>query len=112
MSHRFILNDVVSAITNLENEVEIQTAFFDPPYNIGFRYSDKVNDNLPEHQYHQLISDTFAALKPRLSANGSAFLVHYPEACARLLPLIEAQGFRLQQWISWVYPSNIGHTKK
>ena len=37
-------------------------------------------------------------------------LVHYP-TCARLLPLIEAQA-RLQQWISWVYPSNIGHTKK
>ena len=68
MSHQFILNDVVSAIKGLDTDTEIQTAFFDPPYNIGFRYSDKVNDNLPEHQYHQLISDTFAALKPRLSA--------------------------------------------
>ena len=112
MPHQFILNDVVTALKGMSTDTEIQTAFFDPPYNIGFRYSDKVNDNLPKHQYHQLISDTFAALKPRLKANGSAFLVHYPEACARLLPLIEAQGFRLQQWISWVYPSNIGHTKK
>ena len=113
MEHRFFLTDIVSALKTLQGEgQEIQTAFFDPPYNIGFRYSAKVNDKLPENEYHQLIGDTFEELKPLLSENGSAFLVHYPEASARLLPIIESKGYRLHQWISWVYPSNIGHTKK
>jgi len=113
MAHRFINTDVVSALKQLQTESqEINTAFFDPPYNIGFRYSNLVDDNLPENEYHDLIGDTFEALKPILSADGSAFLVHYPEACARLLPIIESKGYRLQQWISWVYPSNIGMTKK
>ena len=113
MPHRFINSDILLALDDLAKETTVvQSAFFDPPYNIGFKYSDRVDDNLPWEEYADFMGDTFEKLKPILATNGSAFIVHYPESCARLLPIIEAKGFRLHQWISWVYPTNKGHGKK
>ena len=33
----------------------IRTWLFDPPYNVNFKYGDKVKDNLNEVDYHNLI---------------------------------------------------------
>ena len=113
MPHRFINKDVLIGLDDLTKEgIKVQMGFLDPPYNIGFKYSDSVDDNLPWKEYADFMGDTFEKLKPVLENNGSVFLVHYPESCARLLPIIEAKGFRLHQWISWVYPTNKGHGKK
>ncbi len=111
-THRFINNDILVALEDLtEGETTVRMAFFDPPYNIGFKYSDRVKDRLPWDEYADFIGNTFEKLKPVLEADGSAFFLHYPEACARLLPIIESKGYRLHQWISWVYPTNKGHGK-
>ncbi len=75
------------------------------PITLGFKYSDKVDDNLPWDEYAQFMGDTFVEIEAILAADGSAFIVHYPESCARLLPIIESKGYRLHQWISWVYPT-------
>jgi DNA modification methylase len=90
----------------------ITTWLFDPPYNIGFRYSKNVNDNLTKDDYSKFISQSVENMFNHTKDNGSLFIIHYPDIISRLIPLIEDSGWILHQWITWVYPSNIGHSKK
>jgi len=101
-----IIGDSVKELFKMKDEV--QTWIVDPPYNIGFDYenfTDKI-ENYPEW-----IGILAEGMFNRTKENGSFFLIHYPIDCARLLPEIESKGWKLHQWISWVYPSNIGMSK-
>ena len=89
----------------------IQTVIIDPPYNIGFRY-DAVSDSMPWDEYTSAMSAITRNCLDKLTPRGSIFFMNYPETCARLLPHLESVGCRLHQWISWVYPSNMGHSSK
>ena len=40
------------------------------------------------------------------------FLINYPEIIAELFQTIKLTNWNIHQWISWVYPSNIGHSKR
>ena len=40
------------------------------------------------------------------------FLINYPEIIAELFQTIKLTDWNIHQWISWVYPSNIGHKRK
>ena len=52
MPHRFINKDVLIGLDDLTKEgIKVQMGFLDPPYNIGFKYSDSVDDNLPWKDY-------------------------------------------------------------
>lgn len=90
----------------------VQCWIFDPPYNIGYAgYDDKVDDRLAWDDYVELISQS-ANLMANHTSDGSLFMIHYPEATARLLPVLEAAGWEFRQWITWAYNSNIGHSKR
>ena len=59
MPHQFILNDVLIALDDLAKATtSVQMAFFDPPYNIGFKYSDKVDGNLPPEASKRILKTT------------------------------------------------------
>ena len=90
----------------------VRTWLFDPPYNVNFKYGDKVKDNLNEVDYHNLIFNSVRNMWNHSEEDANLFLVNYPHISARLLPTIEEAGWRLKQWITWVYPSNIGMSKK
>lgn len=48
-----------------------------------------------------------------LSKKGSFYLISYPEINARLLSYIEDDlKLKFRRWITWHYPTNIGHSKK
>jgi len=83
---------------------------FDPPYNIGFKY-DAIKDNKSKNEYEDFIFKTCKNMLSRSCDNSSMFFVNYPEIAARLLHIIESSGWVLHQWITWVYPSNIGVSK-
>ena len=86
----------------------MRTWIFDPPYNIGFRYSSGTNDRMSVEDYHSFIEGSVKNMRVFSKKDANLFLVIYPEAAARLLPVIERSGWKLKQWLSWVYPSNIG----
>lgn len=90
---------------------DIQTVIMDPPYNIGFRY-DAVSDSLPWDKYVSAMSSIVRNCLEKLKARGSLFFMNYSETCARLLPYLESVGCRLHQWLTWVYPSNTGHSSR
>lgn len=111
-THYFQIADVRDEMSTFRHSPHIQCWIFDPPYNINFRgYDPVVNDNMEWDEYVDLIRMS-AFRMAEATANGSLFMIHYPEATARLLPTLELAGWNFHQWITWTYPSNIGHSKQ
>ena len=109
MSHQFSIADALS----LEVEPSpVRTWLFDPPYNIGFAYGVGVKDRLAESDYEAWIGDAASVMYDLSKKDAHLFLVIYPDTAYRLVEPITNAGWNLNQWITWVYPSNIGHSKK
>lgn len=83
----------------------------DPPYNIGFKYGPGVNDSLTEEEYAELLNNTMKRCYETSTDDAHLFLIHYPEVIAKHWSILTTY-WDFQQWITWVYPANIGHSKK
>jgi adenine-specific DNA-methyltransferase len=90
---------------------KIKLFFTDPPYNIGFKYGGGVNDNLSEQEYEDLLIDTFTQCYLKGHENSHLFILHYPEPLAKIYNKLIEIGWQFRQWITWVYPSNTGHSE-
>lgn len=89
-----------------------QTVIVDPPYNISFNYGKNYKDNIEPSEYRRLIRDVLDLSYESTKKNSSMFLINYPEIIAELFQDIKDSEWNVHQWISWVYPSNIGHSTK
>ena len=83
---------------------------WDPPYNINFNYGYGFKDEI--ESYPDWIEKVSSAMFDSSCDDSNLFFIHYAEDCARLLNQIESCGWVLNQWMTWVYPSNFGHSKK
>lgn len=84
----------------------------DPPYNKGLDYG-KFNDSKPWAEYYGWLKEKLVDIPRILSDKGSLYLISYPEINARLLPFLEEElGLNYRSWITWHYPTNIGHSHK
>ena len=83
----------------------------DPPYNIGIKYGKNVSDKKPKKEYHSMISEILQECYEVADDNAHLFLIHYPEAIAEMWSII-TEKWEFKQWISWVYPTNTGHSSK
>jgi DNA modification methylase len=90
----------------------VRTWIFDPPYNIGFDYGGTFTDRKSEWEFQNWIVKSAVNMKLHSEEDANMFLIIYPGIAARLLNKIEGTGWRLKQWITWVYPSNIGMSKR
>lgn len=90
----------------------IQTVIVDPPYNINFNYGKNYKDNMDPDEYKKLMYDVLNLSFKSTKNDASMFLINYPEIIAELFQTIKLTDWRIHQWISWVYPSNIGHSKR
>ncbi len=90
----------------------VQTFIIDPPYNIGYNYKSEVNDSLHPEDYKNMIYDVLELAHDSTKEDGSLFLINYPEIIFDLYKPITDSRWKIHQWISWVYPSNIGHSKR
>ena len=89
----------------------IKLVVTDPPYNIGLSYN-RFKDKKPWKEYYSDLVDSLREIKRILTEDGSLYLVNYPELNARILPRLEDElGFVFKRWLTWHYPSNIGHSK-
>lgn len=91
---------------------DIQTVIVDPPYNINFNYGKNFKDNINPEEYKQLIYDVADLSFKSTKDDSSMFIINYPEIIAELYQTIKKTDWSIHQWISWVYPSNIGHSKR
>jgi len=84
----------------------------DPPYNKGLDYGE-FDDSRPWPEYYDWLREKLEDIPRILSDQGSFYLISYPEINARLLPFFEDKlGLNYRRWITWHYPTNIGHSKK
>ena len=88
----------------------MRTWIFDPPYNIGYDYGGVITDR--SESYESEIRNMALHMREYSMLRANMFLVIYPEIAARLFPVIEETGWSLKQWITWVYPSNIGMSNR
>lgn len=110
--HLFINGDS-SKILSLFPKQSIDLIVTDPPYNAGLNYGRGYNDNLSWEKYEKRAHLWFANYARILKTTGSIYIINYPEINARLLPFFENKlGLKLRRWITWHYPTNIGHSKK
>ena len=93
-------------------EVPVKTWIFDPPYNVGYQYGEKVNDSMNRLEYLDFIGDAGEKMWDMSEPDANLFYINYQEQCARTFPILESKGWVLKQWITWVYPSNIGMSKR
>ena len=91
----------------------IDLIFTDPPYNANINYGDTYRDNLSLDSYLNTVREWVAEYKRILSDKGTLYFMNYPELNARILPILsDEMGLKYQNWITWHYPSNIGHSKR
>ncbi len=110
--HLLITGDSSVVLKNIPDE-SIDLIFTDPPYNAGLKYGKTFNDNLPWSKYHERAKKWFSEYNRILKKTGSIYIMNYPEINAKILPYLENDlDLNLQRWITWHYPTNIGHSKK
>lgn len=88
----------------------VDLVFTDPPYNIGVNYG-KYKDNLTTEEYMLISRKWWEGCYRVLRQTGSIYVLHYPDVCSKWLSFLEEIGFIYRKWISWIYSSNIGHSK-
>ena len=92
-------------------KTKAQTVIVDPPYNIGFNYGKNFKDNKSQSEYKNEIRTLLELSYQSSKPSASMFFINYPEIVGMLYEDINKSPWKIHQWISWVYPANIGHSK-
>ena len=95
----------------IPGNLKVKLFLTDPPYNIGHNYGD-VSDRLKKDDYQLMIKNVLRSSYEVGDDSSHFFMIHYPEEIAEMWPMITQEtGWKFKQWITWVYPSNIGMSK-
>ena len=87
---------------------DVQTWIVDPPYNIGYDYKSKFSDRMTTQEYSDLHREFLELAYNSTKNGGSFFLINYPEIMAKYYHIIAESSWDIHQWVTWVYPSNVG----
>jgi DNA modification methylase len=110
--HALVTADSLKLMPSLPSE-SINLIVTDPPYNVGLNYGPFYNDRKKKEEFFSACHLWLEQCTRLLKKTGSFYLISYPEINARLLPFIEdKQNLILRRWITWHYPTNIGHSKR
>lgn len=111
-THFFVTGDSLKILRYFPNNC-INLIITDPPYNVGLDYGRYYKDKRKREDYLNWCFLWLREIGRILEETGSFYLISYPEINARLLPFIEDDlGLKFRRWITWHYPTNIGHSRK
>lgn len=103
-----IYGDIIEELEKLKENFNL--ILTDPPYNIGWNYSNKVNDR--KKNYHKWCEEWVNLCINKLKINGVLGIINYPENNNILYNyLIQRKDLNFIQQIIWCYPTNVGHSK-
>lgn len=109
--HILVNGDSIDVLKSIPDN-SIDLIFTDPPYNAKLDYGSTYNDSRTLKDYLALVEQWVAEYYRVLSPKGTLYLMNYPELNARILPILEdKQKLKFRRWITWHYPTNIGHSK-
>lgn len=110
-THTLLQGDCIEMIDEVSKK-GVDLVITDPPYNIGLNYG-VFKDRMKKEDYFQYIQERLRKSVEVLKKTGSIYIISYPEIAARLLPFLEDElKLKFRRWITWHYPTNIGHSKK
>lgn len=111
--HKLINGDCLEVFKKLSDE-SVHLIVTDPPYNQNLKYVKSYYiDRWKIEDYVEWCKKWLKECKRVLKENGSMYLINYPKLNARLVSYIEDDlQMNLKRWITWSYPTNIGHSKK
>ena len=107
--HAFGVGDCLNVI-NAIPKGSVDLIITDPPYNrdidYGATYKDRMNDGI----YAKYINDRIEKSIELLKDTGSMYIVTYPELAVDLFIALRSK-MVFKNWLTWHYPTNIGHSK-
>ena len=110
-SHFLVAGNSLEVLPLLPDN-SIRAIITDPPYNVGLDYG-VASDRMKKGEYYAWCKTWLWHCARILGKGGTMYLISYPEINARLLEYIEDElDLKLRRWITWHYPTNIGHSRK
>ncbi len=109
-NHCLFTGDALKVLKQIPDK-SIKLVITDPPYNIGLKYNS-YNDNKNWEEYYSDLNLVLIEIARILTYDGSLYLINYPEINARTLPHLDKTGLIFKRWLTWHYPTNIGHSNK
>ena len=106
MKHK-IIGDCLEELPKINN---VKLIITDPPYNIGWKYSDKFRDNRDD--YHRWCMDWAKLCFGSMDQNGVICIINYVENNNILYKNLIDAGYNFIQQLIWNYPTNVGHSKR
>jgi len=116
MIKQFIQGDILEELPIIDKEVPVgrvmnfDLILTDPPYNIGWKYSKKVNDK--KKDYHEWCLEWAELCINELRENGILAIINYPENNNILYTDLIRKGYNFIQELIWYYPTNVGQSNK
>lgn len=86
----------------------IDLCIIDPPYNVGYKYNDYI-DNMAHEEYIKWQIDIIQEIECKLKFWGSLFYISYPELSAEIFTYFKYHNIILQpiKLATWVYNTNL-----
>lgn len=109
-NHFIFTGDALRVLKQIPDK-SVKVVITDPPYNIGLKYNS-YNDRKKWNQYYEDLGNVLNEISRVLQDDGSLYLINYPEINARTLPYLDSAKLIFRRWLTWHYPTNIGHSKK
>jgi DNA modification methylase len=100
-SSRIYCGDAIQILNRL-SPGQVDLAFADPPFNIGYVYDNYVDDK-PNEEYVAWSRDWMAACQRVLKADGSFYIAIGDDFAADIRILGRDLGLHLRNWIIWRY---------
>lgn len=107
-NHILYTGDCVNVLKKIRKE-SVRLIITDPPYNIGLKYGI-YKDRKPKEKFLEYLEKRLMECVRVLKPNGTLYLISYPEINAYLMPFLDKH-LIFKRWLTWHYPSNIGHSK-
>lgn len=104
---RFIQGDCLEILPTIKSNFSLIVT--DPPYNIGWNYSKKVNDR--KVNYREWCLQWSKLCMQKLTDNGLFIVINYSENNNRLFCDLEDAGFNYVDQLIWHYNTNIGKSQ-
>lgn len=104
---KFIQGDCLEKLKEIYTDFDL--ILTDPPYNIGWKYSEKVNDN--KKDYDEWCLEWVELCILRLKKNGVIAIINYPENNNILYTDLIRRGYNFVQELIWNYHPHVGANK-
>lgn len=109
-SHAFGAGDCLDVMRYIPNK-SLDLIITDPPYNRDINYGGFYKDRMKDDAYFDYINERIGRSIDLLKDTGSLYVITYPEQAIELHTYLKSK-LKFRRWLTWHYPTNIGHSKK